>query len=244
MDKTLVLIPAYNEEEALAAFLAELKATFPTGHALVISDGSKDQTAAVAKAHGASVLDIPCNLGVGGAVQTGFQYALNKGYNELVRCDADGQHPPEEIPKLLKALHERSLDMVVGSRYLGLRSYTSDLHRYIGIRCLALALSFVCRTWVTDPTSGFYALKRPLLDLFARSYPTEYPEPEALALLRRQGYCFGEEPVRFRPRTLGTSTITKWGTLYYAFKVGLALLIDRARPLNPALTKRALGKAL
>ena len=229
---TVVIIPAYNEEAAIASLLAELRQFVPGFDVVVVNDGSDDKTGLVAKACGASVLNLPCNLGIGGAVQAGFLYAFEQGYRYVVRCDGDGQHPPSEIPRLVAAMKEGDADLVVGSRFLGVTSYTSTFFRQLGIRGLAAFLSLICRKRVTDPTSGFFLLNRRLLYFFAHRYPTDYPEPEALALLRRQGYTFKEVPVTFRARATGHSSIRTWGAFYYLFKVGLALVVDRARRMD------------
>ena len=233
----VVIIPAFNEEDSIGALLDELHRDVPGLPVVVISDGSRDDTAKLAAARGATVLDLPCNLGVGGAVQAGFQYAIRQGYAYVVRIDADGQHPPAEIPKLAAAMAAGGADLVIGIRFGSARECVSTRFRYFGIRVLAVFLSLICRSRVTDPTSGFWLVSRPLLDYFAHYYPSEYPEPEALALLRRQGYSFREVPVSFRPRMAGQSSNKTWGTVYYANKVGLALLVDRVRVVNHRLAK-------
>jgi len=209
---------------------------------VVINDCSEDRTAAVARKHGAEVLDLPCNLGVGGAVQAGFRYACDHGYQYVIRCDGDGQHQPSEISTLVAGMQAGDADLVIGSRFLDRHdgSYKSTAFRSAGIRVLAWMLSAICRAQVTDPTSGFQMLNRALLCCFARSYPVDYPEPEALALLRRQGYRFKEVPARFRARTTGRSSIQSRDALYYALKVGLALVIDRARTVDPRLARHKL----
>jgi glycosyltransferase involved in cell wall biosynthesis len=237
MRDVIVIIPAFNEEASIGPLLRELRETAPNLPAVVICDGSTDRTAEFARAAGATVLDLPCNLGVGGAVQAGFQYALAAGARLCVRIDGDGQHPPAEIPKLLDAAARSSADLIIGSRFSSQGLHTSSIFRFFGIKLLALFLSIICRKRVTDPTSGFWAVKRPLLHYFAREYPVDYPEPEAIALLRRQGYSFDETPVAFRSRTAGRSTIQGWGTVYYAVKVGLALVVDRVRVLDRALAR-------
>ncbi|MCS6771007.1 MAG: glycosyltransferase family 2 protein [Kiritimatiellae bacterium] len=237
MNDVVVIIPAFNEEEAIGPLLDELQSVLPGIQAVVISDGSTDRTVERARERGATVLDLPCNLGVGGAVQAGFQYALSRGFSLCVRIDGDGQHPPSEIPKLVARARQTDADLVIGSRFSSRGIHTSSMARFLGIRLLSVALSIICRKRVTDPTSGFWAVKRPLLHYFAREYPVDYPEPEALALLRRQGYSFVEEPVVFRPRIAGRSTIHGWGTLYYAVKVGLALAVDRVRVIDRSLAR-------
>jgi len=238
---SVVIIPAFNEEESLAATLGEIRRFLPGLSVVVISDGSEDRTTEVARAAGATVLDIPCNIGVGGAVQAGFRYAYGKGYHFVIRCDADGQHPPEEIPLLMETMNAKDVDLVIGSRFLGKDGYKSTFLRNCGIMILAAVLSITCRKRVTDPTSGFQIISRRLLHMFSQSYPVEYPEPEALALLRRQGYDFAEVAVPFRARRAGRSSIAGWGTLYYVVKVFVALLVDRARPVDPRYARHRLA---
>jgi glycosyltransferase involved in cell wall biosynthesis len=235
--KLVVIIPAFYEEASIGRLLDELLQEMPNVHAVVINDGSKDSTVSIASSRGATVLNLPCNLGVGGAVQAGFQYAINHGCDYVVRIDADGQHPPGEIKKLIAEMERSGTDLIIGTRFGATCELISTRLRYSGIRVLALFMSVICRNRVTDPTSGFWMLSRPLLDYFANYYPSEYPEPEALALLCRQGYSFREVPVHFRARKYGQSSITSWGTLYYAIKVGLALVVDRLRVINHRFAK-------
>lgn len=235
-----LIIPAYNEEASLPAMLGEVRRHLPGLLVVVINDGSQDRTADIARREGAIVLNLPCNIGVGGAVQAGIRYAYEKGYRFLIRCDGDGQHPPAEIPKLIETMNGMDVDLVIGSRFLGEREYTSTFMRNCGIRLLAAALSMSCRKRVTDPTSGFQMMNRRLMHVFASDYPVEYPEPEALALIRRYGYEFAEVAVPFRERLAGKSSIAGWGTLYFVVKVFLALIIDRMRPVDARLDRRCL----
>lgn len=230
--RAVVIIPAYNEESCIGSVVSEIREYSPDLDIVVVNDGSSDGTAREARKHGAAVLDLPINLGVGEAVQAGFLYAYEQGYEAAVRCDADGQHRPAEVGGLLAVLRNSPVDLVIGSRFLGNGTYTTGVVRNLGIHGLSWFLSLICRKKVTDPTSGFQALNRPLLGFFSRHYPKDYPEPEALALMRRQGYDFQEHPAAFQKRLSGTSSIGTWGTLYYAFKVFLALLVDRARPVD------------
>ena len=237
---TLLLLPAFNEEPSVGAVVRACRPALPHADVLVVDDGSSDGTAAAARAAGAAVLSLPCNLGVGPAVQAGLQWALERGYGRVVRLDSDGQHDPAEIPKLLARQDETGADLVVGSRFLpGSEFDGSTSARRFGNRALARFLSAVCRARVTDPTSGFWCVRGPLLRYFAWEYPCEYPEPEALALLRRQGYRFAEAPVRVLPRAHGRSHIRSFGMLYFALRVGLALLADRVRPVNRRFAKGA-----
>jgi hypothetical protein len=244
LKKSIAVVPAYNEEASIAELLLELKRECPGLPVVVVSDGSHDRTAEVAREHGARVLELPCNLGVGGAVQAGYRYAYDQGYEYAIRCDGDGQHPPSEIANLVEGMKRFSADLIIGSRYLSTEKYNNTLVRSAGIRCLAAFLSAICRRKVTDPTSGFQMLNRPLLYLFSQSYPHDYPEPEALALMRRQGYDYAEVPARFRERLAGVSTIRSWGTIYYVLKVFIALVVDRARPVNTHLSKERVMEIL
>lgn len=230
---TVILIPAYNEEASIASLLGEIHACLPELDVVVINDGSADRTAVVARENGAEVIDLPCNIGVGGAIQTGFKYAYEFGYQYAIRCDGDGQHPPSEMKNLIETMKaNKSADLVIGSRFLGDGGYKSTWIRSCGINGLAAFLSTICKRKVSDPTSGFQMLNRPLLYFFSCVYPIDYPEPEALALMRREGYDFCEVATAFRERKAGKSTIGKWGTFYYVVKVFLALLVDRARPVD------------
>ena len=239
-ERIALVIPAYNEEETVGAVVRGCLDTLPGAAACVVSDGSSDGTAARARAAGAAVLELPCNLGVGPAVQAGLQWARDRGFDVVVRLDADGQHAPSEIPKLLARMEETGADFVVGSRFLPDSSFEegSTRTRRLGNRALARFLSVVCQCPVTDPTSGLWCARGALVRYFAHRYPAEYPEPEAMALLRRQGYAMAEAPVRVLPRQAGVSHLRSFGVVYYALRVGLALLADRVRPVDPRFAKK------
>lgn len=238
LGRGLIIIPCFNEALSAPALVAELRDVDLGLDFILINDGSSDHTVEVAKNLGVSIIDLPCNLGVGHAVQVGFQYAVNHGYDFLVRIDGDGQHPPLEIQKMIAAALDPGVDLVVGSRFGSAeQELISTRLRYAGIQVLAGFLSCICRSRITDPTSGFWLVKRNLFQYFAREFPTDYPEPEGLAILRRQGYTFAEVQVRFRTRQAGVSSIKSWGTIYYALKVGLALVVDRVRPVNRLFAK-------
>lgn len=238
-----VVIPAFNEASSIGLLLDELLAVFPDATPIVVSDGSVDETVAVAEAHGAVVLDLPCNLGVGGAVQAGLRYACWLGHNLVVRIDGDGQHQPAEISMLLTKMRESGVDLVSGSRFLSAGAFQSGtVARQVGNVLLAWFLSVICRRRITDPTSGFWCVQGPLLRYFAEYYPCEYPEPEAIALLHRQGYSMAEVSVTVRPREFGVSSINSLGTVYFAMRVGLALLADRVRPVDRRFAKVASGR--
>lgn len=232
LGRGLLIVPCFNEALSIPRLIDEIKAADVGLDVLFINDGSSDETVLVAQSLNLSFIDLPCNLGVGHAIQAGFQYAVNHGYDFLVRIDGDGQHPPIEIHKMIAAARKVEAELVVGSRFGGEQTLISTRMRYLGARALAAFLSIICQSKISDPTSGFWLVKRPLFKYFAREFPTDYPEPEALAILRRQGYAYTEVPVQFRVREAGESSIKSWGTIYYALKVGLALVVDRLRPVN------------
>jgi glycosyltransferase involved in cell wall biosynthesis len=183
----------------------------------------------VAEAHGARVLTMPYNVGIGAGVQTAFQFAHRYGYDIVVRNDGDGQHAPDGITRLVAALEDNNYDVVVGSRFLSLGDYGTSPARMIGINILRSLLRLLTGWPVTDPTSGFGAFNRRAIALFAQHYPHDYPEPESIFILHRCGFTMGEIPITMLPRSYGRSSITTLRSLYYMVKVVLALLIQRMR---------------
>ena len=229
----IVLIPVFNEEANVAPLVAEVRAHRPGVPICAVNDCSKDGTARMLAREGCLHLNLPCNLGVGGAMQAAFRYAFDNGYDYALRLDGDGQHPPAEGAALVARMARGDVDMVVGSRFLAEGGYTSTVARQLGIAGLAAFLSYACRQKITDPTSGFQLVNRNVMYYFANHYPVDYPEPESLALLSRQGYRFAEVPAKFRERRFGTSSIRRWGTIYYMFKACVALFVDRCRAVDP-----------
>jgi glycosyltransferase involved in cell wall biosynthesis len=231
----VAIVPAYNEAGAIAATVGDLQRHAPDFDVVVVDDGSTDDTAAIARAAGAVVIRHPFNLGIGGAVQSGYQYALEHGYDVAVQVDGDGQHDARHIPELLEHLcNNRDVDMVTGSRFLVRENgaYRSSMPRRAGIRLFARILSLVVRRRVTDPTSGFRMVGARGIALFARDYPHDYPEVEAVLLLHFHKLRGDEIPVRMRARTTGVSSINASRSAYYMVKVLLAVFIGllRARP--------------
>ncbi|OPY83909.1 MAG: Undecaprenyl-phosphate mannosyltransferase [Syntrophorhabdus sp. PtaU1.Bin153] len=224
--KCLVIIPAFNEEGSIEQVVENVRNHLPQSDIVVINDGSKDRTSEKARACGARVLDLPFNLGIGGAMQTGYKYAHMKGYDVAIQVDGDGQHDPKEIKKLLKALEEQSLDMVIGSRFIERSEYRVSKARRIGIVILSRVISVIVRYEVTDPTSGFRAVNRRVIKLFSSDYPQDYPEPEAIVFLHRHGLNIGEVPVDMSARSTGESSITWSRSMYYMVKVLLAIFVD------------------
>jgi glycosyltransferase involved in cell wall biosynthesis len=224
--KALVIIPAFNEEGSVGKVVEEVHSHLPQVDALVVNDGSTDLTSEIASAKGAIVLDLPFNLGIGGAMQAGYKYAFEKGYDIAIQVDGDGQHDPREIPKLLRVLEEEKADVVIGSRFIGDSQYKASMMRRVGILVLSKAISMIVGEKLTDPTSGFRAANRRAIQLFSVNYPQDYPEPEAMVLLHQCGLVMEEVPVKIDQRYSGESSITKIRSVYYMVKVLLAIFVD------------------
>jgi glycosyltransferase involved in cell wall biosynthesis len=224
--KILVIIPAYNEEGSVGKVVDEVRHHLPQADILVVNDGSIDLTSKKAKACGAMVLDLPFNLGIGGAMQAGYKYAFEKDYEIAIQVDGDGQHDPREIPKFLKGLEEKEVDMVIGSRFIGDSEFKSSTMRRVGISIFSKVISWVVGQHITDPTSGFRATNRKAIQLFALDYPQDYPEPEVVILLHQCHLKMGEVPVGMSERYSGESSITKIRSIYYMVKVLLAIFVD------------------
>lgn len=227
--RIVAVVPAFDEEAAIAAVVAGIREFDPEIDVVVVDDGSADGTADAAAAAGAIVVRLPFNLGIGAAVQTGFRYALEQDYDFAVRLDGDGQHDPTELPKLLEPLERGEADVVTGSRFRSEGSYRPPLGRRLGITWFAKLVSLLSRQRVTDTTSGFQALNRAAISLFARDYPSDYPEVEATVLLLKHRLRLLEVQVEMRERETGSSSITFLRSLYYAVKVTLALCVGIAR---------------
>ncbi len=229
MDRRIaVVIPAYNEEKSIAGVIRGVRRLGTGYHVIVINDSSRDDTTRNAEAEGAVVIELPVNLGIGGAVQTGFKYAYSHGFDAAVQVDGDGQHPPDQIPLLVEPLFGEGVDMMVGSRFLG-SDYKVSLMRGLGIRLISLFLRATTGMSVRDATSGFRAVNRGVMGFFAQTYPQDYPEPESLLLAFLKGFKVAEVPVRMSYRQYGISSITPFRAVYYMTKVLLAMFIDLFR---------------
>jgi glycosyltransferase involved in cell wall biosynthesis len=233
----LAILPAFNEAGSIGRVIAEIRAFDPGFEIVVVDDGSADDTAGEAKRAGAHVVRLPYNLGIGAAVQTGYQYARDNGFEIAVQIDGDGQHDPHDLEQLLAPLAREEVDMVIGSRFCGESDYRAPLARRIGIGLLAAVVSLIVRRRITDPTSGFRAVNRKGIVLFAGNYPHDYPEAEANVLVARHRLRLVEVPVTMRMRETGHSSITAVRSLYYMIKVTLALFVSVFRRY-PALEDR------
>lgn len=235
IDGCLAIVPAYNESASIAHVVEDLRIHAPDFDVLVIDDGSTDDTASLARAAGARVVRLPFNLGIGGAVQTGYKFAAEHGYGLVVQIDGDGQHDARCISELVAYLEGHpDIDMVTGTRFLTREKggFRSTPARRIGIRVFARILSVIVGRPVSDPTSGLRMTRRRGVELFARDYPHDYPEVEAILMIHAHQLRSAEIPVTMRPRADGRSSITSLRSGYYMAKVLLAVLIGllRKRP--------------
>lgn len=228
MAKVLVIIPAFNEEKSISQVIAQIKLA-GVGDILVVNDGSIDKTSELARQAGAKVVDLPFNLGIGGAMQTGYLYAANNNYEMAVQIDADGQHNPADLPKLMQAMIDGDYDMVVGSRFISKTAYKSSLARRLGILFFSGLIRLITGYKINDTTSGFRVVNKRVIALFANKYPIDYPEVEVLVLLRKMNFRIVEVEVHMANRQAGLSSITPLKGIYYMCKVSLALLMNSLR---------------
>jgi len=236
--RVLIVIPAWNEEEALPAVLGEIHAALPEADVLVVNDGSTDGTSGVARRAGVAVLDLPINLGVGGAMRAGYKYALRGGYDAAVQVDADGQHDPTEVPHLLSELFDGGADIVIGARFAGKGEYSARGPRRWAMRLLSLVLSRVAHTQLSDTTSGFKAVNRRGITLFAANYPAEYlgDTIESLVIAARSGLVIRQIGVEMRPRAGGRPSHNPVKAAVFLLRAALALVVALSRPTEPLTT--------
>jgi glycosyltransferase involved in cell wall biosynthesis len=227
--RRIAIVPAFNEQDSVTQVIEEIRAFDPDFDIVVVDDGSVDATSAAAARLGAHVVRLPFNLGIGGAVQTGFRYAFENGFAIAVRVDGDGQHDPAQLGVLLAPVLADEADIVVGSRFTADGGYRSSRSRRVGITILAKTLSAIVGRRVTDPTSGFQALNRRAIALFAADYPHDYPEVEAALMVHKHQLRMTEVPVQMRERSAGRSSIGTLAAVYYMVKVLLALFVGLFR---------------
>jgi glycosyltransferase involved in cell wall biosynthesis len=227
--RRVAIVPAYKEEGVIGNVVAEIKEADPDLAIVVIDDGSPDGTAQTAFEAGARVIRLPYNLGIGGAMQTGYQYALERDFDLAVQIDGDGQHDPRDVFRLAAPIVEGRADLAIGTRFSGEKFYRGTFTRRIGIRYFARVVSLILRQRVTDTTSGFRAVNRRGIRLFAAEYPHDYPEVESTVLAHKHRLRIVEVPVSMRVRIAGHSSITIVRSVYYMIKVSLALFITLFR---------------
>lgn len=225
--KLLVLILAFNEEKTIHQVIEETKRHLPEADILVVNDGSTDRTEEIlAQEKDIHVLHLPFNMGIGGAIWTGFNFFCQHDYEILVRIDGDGQHPPSQAKNLIDALVQKNSDCVIGSRFIAKEGYLSSLHRRGGIKLLNLLTAFLLGEKITDNTSGFRAYKRNAICLLTKDYPFDYPEPIEVYLLHRNGFRIQEIPAKMSERKGGISSISLLHSYYYLIKVLLTILVN------------------
>lgn len=230
--KNLVIIPAYNEEKSIDRVVRDLRENAPEFDYIIVNDCSGDGTLAHCRRMGYPVLDLPVNLGIGGAVQTGYQYARQNGYETAVQFDGDGQHAAKYLPGMREKLEREGLDMVIGSRFLEKEGFQSSGLRRVGIRYFTRLIRIMTGTLITDPTSGMRMAGERLIAQFAGEYPKDYPEPESVVAALRRGRKVREYPVIMRERREGVSSISPAGSVYYMVKVTLAICMERLRSVK------------
>jgi glycosyltransferase involved in cell wall biosynthesis len=227
--KKICIIPAFNESESILKTVQNIRESAPDFDVIVINDSSKDNTLDICREHNIPVLDLPINLGIGGAVQTGYLYALKNDYDIAVQMDGDGQHDARFLSMMEKTLEDKHADMVIGSRFLERKGFQSSPLRRSGIRYFSWLIRFLTGQEITDPTSGMRMVNRDVIREFAEDYPVDFPEPESLMRVIKEGKKVLEMPVVMKERMRGRSSIRMKGSLYYMIKVTIAILLERMR---------------
>jgi glycosyltransferase involved in cell wall biosynthesis len=227
--RSVAIVPAYNEEGSLGQVLEEIRAADSELEVVVINDHSTDSTAEIAAAAGVSVVHLPFNVGIGGAMQTGYQYARDHGFEVAVQIDSDGQHDASELPALFEPLVRGEADMVIGTRFAGVGGYRATPGRRMGMVLFSAVARMLVHIKLTDPTSGFRAVNRLGIELFAREYPNDFPEVESNVLAARHGLRIVEVPVRMRERAAGRSSVTTIRGTYFVIRIMLALFVSLFR---------------
>ncbi len=229
LGRVLIIIPAFNEEENIVNTVKAVKEVVPEFDYVVINDCSRDNTLALCRDNGINVVDLPINLGIGGAVQTGYKYAAMKGYDYAVQLDGDGQHDPSYLRKMYDTIVEEDADMVIGSRFIEKEGFQSYAIRRWGIRYFSVLIRMMTGSLITDPTSGLRMSGRRIIELFAKDYPRDYPEPESVVAVLKRNRKVVEIPVIMKERQGGKSSINIKAGIYYMVKVSIAIIMERIR---------------
>ena len=227
--KKLIIIPAYNESENIEKTVTAIKKNAPDFDYVIINDCSTDQTRKICERNHYNIINLPINLGIGGAVQTGYRYGYEEGYDVAVQVDGDGQHDPQFLNTMVEYLNENNLDMVIGSRFINKEGFQSSGTRRIGIKYFTILIRVLTGTKITDPTSGLRMVNREIMKIFAYDYPKDYPEPDSVVSILRKEKKVKELPVIMKAREGGVSSISPKKSIYYMIKVTLAILIECIR---------------
>ena len=227
-NKVLLIIPAYNEEKNILNTVNQIINYGSNLDYIVINDGSKDNTLKVLRENNIKHINLIENLGIGGAVQTGYKYAYEKGYDIAIQFDGDGQHDVNFVKKICEPIINKECDICIGSRYLDntTSKFKSTFMRRLGKNIISFILKICIHQKITDPTSGFRAANKNVIKLFSEDYPTDYPEPESLVKVIKENYKISEVPVSMNERKEGQSSIHAWKSVNYMVKVSLAIIID------------------
>ena len=227
--KKLIIIPAYNEEENIERTVNAIQKSAQGFDYVIINDCSTDNTRKICEEKEFNIVNLPINLGIGGAVQTGYKYAYENGYDVAVQVDGDGQHDPEFLNTMADYLIEHQVDMVIGSRFIEKKGFQSSITRRMGIQFFSKLIKVLTGKKITDPTSGLRMIGRNVMEIFSEDYPRDYPEPESIVAVLRKNMKIEEIPVVMLERQGGVSSISPKKSIYYMVKVTLAILIERIR---------------
>ena len=227
--KKLVIIPAYNEEGGIVKTVTDVVENAKDFDYVVINDCSKDNTLKICREHNFNVVNLPVNMGIGGGVQTGYMYAYRNGYDIAVQFDGDGQHNASYLTEMSEKLVKEQLDMVIGSRYIEKEGFQSSGMRRLGIRYFTGLIKLLTGKKITDPTSGMRMINRKIMKQFSEEYPKDYPEPESVVTILKEGAKVEEIPVKLNAREEGVSSISPSKSIYYMVKVSIAVLIAAIR---------------
>lgn len=227
--KKLVIIPAYNEEKNIAKVVNDIKENLRDFDYIVVNDGSTDNTLCVCIENGFNFISLPVNLGIGGAMQTGYRYAFRNNYDYAIQIDGDGQHNSSDVRKLLNLIEEEKVNLVIGSRFIKKEGFQSTALRRLGINYFSKLINILTGAIVTDPTSGFRICDKTVIKYFASCYPKDYPEPESIIMILKEGLKILEVDTEMKERNEGISSINKIKSVYYMVKVSLAIFISSCK---------------
>lgn len=227
--KSLVIIPAYNEEQSIQHTVDSIMKYAPEFDYVVINDCSTDSTRKICEDNGYNIVNLPVNLGIGGAVQTGYKYAEANDYEYAIQVDGDGQHDPRFLKMMLEYIQQEKADMVIGSRFIDKEGFQSSGARRVGIKYFTWLIQILTGTKVTDPTSGLRLINKAIIHMFALDYPKDYPEPESVVAVLKKKNTVKEVPVIMCERAGGVSSISPQKSIYYMIKVTIAILMEKIR---------------